>query len=157
MKKVFLVALIASLTGPLLLDAQDNESAAKQAAFAAAVESIMENFSAALLAGDADAWISSWDDSAVLMPNSSNMIVGIELIKGGRESQLGYRQYEVHNIEITETHVDNNLGYAFGNYREVYVYHGVKVDRFGKYVTIFKKQDDGSWKIVLDCSNLNKY
>jgi hypothetical protein len=68
MKTVLLVALIASLTGPLLLDAQDNASTAKEAAFAAAVESIMEKWSTSLLASDSDAWISLWDDDSVQLP-----------------------------------------------------------------------------------------
>jgi ketosteroid isomerase-like protein len=158
MKTVLLVALIASLTGPLLLDAQDNASTAKEAAFAAAVESIMEKWSTSLLASDSDAWISLWDDDSVKLPINSRMIVGIENIKGGIEGELGFaiEKYEVVDIEITATHVDNNLGYAYGIFRTVHVVRpGVKIDRFGKYVTIFKKQDDGSWKIVLDCSNLN--
>ena len=31
--------------------------------------------------------------------------------------------------------------------------NGVMIDTYGKYVTIWKKQQDGSWKIALDIWN----
>jgi len=47
-----------------------------------------------------------------------------------------------------------DLGYTYGNY--VYKYKdktGKMVTRYGKYTTIWKKQKDGSWKVVLDMGN----
>jgi len=47
-----------------------------------------------------------------------------------------------------------DLGYTYGNY----VYksknkEGKTVANYGKYVSIWKKQKDGSWKVVVDMGN----
>ncbi|MCH7807209.1 MAG: DUF4440 domain-containing protein [Proteobacteria bacterium] len=46
------------------------------------------------------------------------------------------------------------MGYTWGRWSNVVVDDdGVMVDTYGKYVTIWKKQQDGSWKIALDIWN----
>jgi ketosteroid isomerase-like protein len=155
-KKLLLTLLmcIVSLMGVLVLGAQDT---AREDAFSGAVKSIMEKYSTSLLASDSDAWITLWDDNAVKLPTHDSMIEGKEHIKRNIESSLRIFTYDIFDIQITATHVDNNLGYVFGNYKYAYTYRssGVRTDRSGKYVTILKKQEDGNWKIVLDYSSLN--
>jgi ketosteroid isomerase-like protein len=41
--------------------------------------------------------------------------------------------------------VSGNLGYTYGLYRSS--------NGYGKYVSVWKKQRDGSWKIVVDAGN----
>jgi ketosteroid isomerase-like protein len=46
------------------------------------------------------------------------------------------------------------LGYTWGRWSNVVIdENGIMVDTYGKYVTIWKKQQDGSWKIALDIWN----
>ena len=46
------------------------------------------------------------------------------------------------------------LGYTWGRWSNVtYAADGTMLDTYGKYVTIWKKQDDGSWKIAIDIWN----
>ncbi|MCH8082256.1 MAG: DUF4440 domain-containing protein [Proteobacteria bacterium] len=46
------------------------------------------------------------------------------------------------------------MGYTWGRWSNVVVDdNGIMVDTYGKYVTIWKKQQDGSWKIALDIWN----
>ena len=47
-----------------------------------------------------------------------------------------------------------DLAYTWGRWSNVVIdENGVMVDTYGKYVTIWKKQDDGEWKIALDIWN----
>jgi ketosteroid isomerase-like protein len=53
-----------------------------------------------------------------------------------------------------EMAASGDLGYTYGNY--VYVMkdkEGKLVTRRGKYASIWKKQKDGSWKVVVDMGN----
>jgi ketosteroid isomerase-like protein len=47
-----------------------------------------------------------------------------------------------------------DLGYTYGNYQlKAKDKDGKVVTRYGKYASIWKKQKDGSWKVVLDMGN----
>lgn len=49
-----------------------------------------------------------------------------------------------------------DLGFTWGRYvATIPTSDGKSVERYGKYVTIWKKQADGSWKAVLDGGNPN--
>ena len=46
------------------------------------------------------------------------------------------------------------LGYTWGRWSNFsYDEDGTMIDTYGKYVTIWKKQDDGTWKIAVDIWN----
>lgn len=49
---------------------------------------------------------------------------------------------------VAEVSESGDLGYTFGNW-ELYIY-GRRDIQYGNYVTIWKKQTDGTWKYVLD-------
>lgn len=50
--------------------------------------------------------------------------------------------------------VSRTVGYTYGRYVSRGTdQEGKPVTRYGKYVTIWKKQVDGSWKVVLDIGN----
>jgi ketosteroid isomerase-like protein len=47
-----------------------------------------------------------------------------------------------------------DLGYTFGNYvLKAKDKDGKPVVEYGKYATVWKKQKDGSWKVVMDMGN----
>jgi ketosteroid isomerase-like protein len=53
-----------------------------------------------------------------------------------------------------EMAASGELGYAYGNYElKSRDKDGKFVTRYGKYASIWKKQKDGSWKVVLDMGN----
>lgn len=54
--------------------------------------------------------------------------------------------------QIAEVASSGDLGYTVGTY-ELRSAGGTAAARTGKYVTIWKKQSDGSWKFVLDAGN----
>jgi ketosteroid isomerase-like protein len=50
-----------------------------------------------------------------------------------------------------EVSISGDLGYTFGNW-ELYDYQRGKI-RYGNYITIWRKQKDGTWRWVLDGGN----
>jgi ketosteroid isomerase-like protein len=53
-----------------------------------------------------------------------------------------------------EMAASGDLGYTFGNYvLKVKDKDGHPVVQYGKYATVWKKQKDGSWKVVMDMGN----
>jgi ketosteroid isomerase-like protein len=47
------------------------------------------------------------------------------------------------------------MGYTIGTYELTVEKDGAFMVTVGKYVTIWKKQADGAWKVVVDCFNAN--
>jgi ketosteroid isomerase-like protein len=55
------------------------------------------------------------------------------------------------HVDVSES---GDLGYTFGNYEFRSVgKDGKPAIEHGKYTTIWKKQKDGHWKVVLDMGN----
>jgi ketosteroid isomerase-like protein len=87
---------------------------------------------------------------------------GVELDDGGISSRDAIRKQppwpEGTSLNWTPVKADmgasGDLGYTYGNY----VFkskdkEGKPVTHYGKYVSIWRKQKDGSWKVVVDMGN----
>jgi ketosteroid isomerase-like protein len=57
------------------------------------------------------------------------------------------------NFRADYVAVSGDLGVTSGPYQITMMENGKKVDDKGKYVTVWKKQADGSWKVVRDIFN----
>lgn len=59
--------------------------------------------------------------------------------------------------EPVEAHIaaSGDLGYTWGRWQSVSEEKGVEKTTHGKYVTIWQKQEDGSWRFVLDTGSPN--
>jgi len=99
-------------------------------------------------------YMSYYADNAVEVPN------GAALIEGKVNIAKGMSFLDDKNNQLTWTPVgadissSGDLGYTYGNYE----FHSKDKDgkptiEYGKYTSIWKKQVDGSWKVVLDMGN----
>jgi ketosteroid isomerase-like protein len=57
------------------------------------------------------------------------------------------------NFKADYVALSGDLGVTSGPYQITMVENGKKVDDKGKYITVWKKQADGSWKVVRDIFN----
>lgn len=99
-------------------------------------------------------YMSYYADDAVEVPNGAGLIQGkAEIAKG-----MGFLDDKNNHLVWTPVGADisasGDLGYTYGTY----AFHSKDKDgkasvEYGKYTTIWKKQRDGSWKIVLDMGN----
>ncbi len=125
--------------------------------FARAVDETWTEYSALVNAGDADTWIKLWDDKGVQMPPGAPANVGkatiLQGIRGAFEA-YDYRDFVINNEEVE---VLGDFGFARGTYSTLLVPKagGEHIPIDGKYLTIFKKQADGTWKIYRDAFNSN--
>jgi len=125
--------------------------------FRKAVEEIFDTYSDAIMKADADTWIGLWDEKGIMMSPNSPAVVGKRAIaerkRRGNERRIVVSQI----INIEETQVSGNLGFGRGTYTEIVQSRagGATENIDGKFLTVFKKQADGSWKIYRDCYNSN--
>ena len=111
-------------------------------------------FAAAVAAGGTEAWV-SWfaEDGAQIQPGSGE-IRGRDAIRelmAGLDDPAFSLTWEPRRADIAAS---GDLGWTTGSYLS----RGVGADgkprqAQGRYVTIWRKQPDGAWKVVMDLGN----
>ncbi len=91
-------------------------------------------------------------DSAVMYRQNGLPMKGRETIKDILSKRSGGSlQWEPISSDISTS---GDLGYTLGEYEYTFTDStGQKLSSFGNYVTIWRKQADGSWKFVFDAGN----
>jgi ketosteroid isomerase-like protein len=105
--------------------------------------------------GFARAFITYADEQVIKMINNSFPIIGKQQLmdkfgknSGSNRSVLSWSPVKA---EIAKS---GDMGYTFGNYQfKVGLALGRDTIYYGNYVTIWRKQRDGSWKYILDGGN----
>jgi ketosteroid isomerase-like protein len=121
-----------------------------------AIEEVLNQYAVAVNAGDLELWLSLHADDVVKMPPDEPAIFGIEDLRANNEFAFDNLTLEM-VLYPEEAHVDGDLGFARGNYTLLITPKAGGDTAFvdGKYLTILKRQADGSWKISHDCFNSN--
>ena len=99
-------------------------------------------------------YMSYYADDSVEVPNGAPLIQGkAEIAKG-----MGFLDDKNNRLLWTplgaDISVSGDLGYTYGNY--IYTAknkEGKLVANYGKYTSIWRKQKDGQWKVVVDMGN----
>ena len=91
------------------------------------------------------------DDGVILMPNVGP-VKGREAIRKTKESSFAKPGFTLRwKPEYADIAASGDLGYTYGPYTLTFTgADGKQVKRTGRYFTIWKKQKDGSWKVMLD-------
>jgi uncharacterized protein (TIGR02246 family) len=139
------VALASALPSSLFAD---------EAADEAAIGEIWTAYETARVAGDAEGWLALWDEGGVQMPpgvparGKDALVVGVP---------KAFEAVPASAMEITpvETVIMGDWAFSRGNYTATQTVQGNTVEVDGKFMTIFRRQDDGSWKIYRDIFNSN--
>lgn len=143
------------LPGACAPDQADEDAQAEDAT--AAVEQIWDEYASSLMAGDIDRWVSLWTEDGIQMPPGEPPVVGKDQIRARNQAvadQFTFDDMEIRNAAVVSA---GDWAYARGTYTARLLPVGeddpVPVD--GKYMTIFRRQPDGSWKIHRDIFNSN--
>jgi ketosteroid isomerase-like protein len=119
-----------------------------------AIREIWKTYSSARVNADAKLWLSLWDEEGIQMPPDiparGKAVLDEVVPKGFVPGSVS--SMNVYPEEIT---VAGDWAYSRGTYDSERVVEGKEVRIEGKFLTIFKKQSDGSWKIYRDCFNSN--
>jgi len=98
-----------------------------------------------------DGWLEYFAENAAIFPTSGPIVRGLDAIRAHYDTTgfdpRGLTWQPVH----AEMAASGDLGYTFGTWRFTgTTADGTTVSRTGKYTTIWRKQADGSWKLVAD-------
>ena len=120
---------------------------ADDAADEAAILDIWSKYSAARVAGDAEAWLALWDTQGIRMPPGAPA-VDFETFSKGIPAAFASSQPPSMEIVADEVVIMGDWAFSRGNFTV-----GEQVD--GKFLTIFRRQSDGTWRIYRDAFNMN--
>ena len=149
MKPLSLVVLISVLLVGCKPAEQFDAAAVK-----AKIEAVNKAYAEVALTGDAAAAASYYDENAVILVSNMPMVkgrAGIEKMMAGW-MQSGWKMKEFTN---TTTSVEGAGDFAIqlGRYFQTFEMDGKVMADTGKFVTVWRKQVDGSWKIAYDIWN----
>lgn len=125
-------------------------SAADQAAIRAADDAAAQH----IIAKDWAGWAGDFTEDAILMPPNGDPVMGPAGIKAWAEAFPPFTDFKV---TLEEVEGRGDLAYGRGTYSMVISPPGAPapIPDHGKYLAIYRKQADGSWKASRDIFNSN--
>jgi uncharacterized protein (TIGR02246 family) len=140
MRKVFVLMFLLVL--PTL--AQDNEAKIKDA-----VEDRYQEWLAAANKKDASAMMNLYDENAVLMPKSEEPVFGKTSIGEYYKKLFANPQFVPFTLKIdwNSFYVVGDIAIATSVFEGDVTRNGKQIHFRGKNLLVWKKQNDGSWKI----------
>jgi len=126
------------------------------AADLAAIDALRQEHVAAVNAGDLEAMLATMTDDVVYLPPGQPAVLGTEALRSA--VQPYYEQFEIHlSMNAEETVVAGDWafewGWASSSMRPLPDGDTVHVE--AKYLYVYERQPDGSWKIARDIFNEN--
>jgi uncharacterized protein (TIGR02246 family) len=148
------LSVVALLSLAASLSAQQPPAPKSSSGEAAKIRALEK---AMMLAGEqkgAAGYLSFYAEGAVELPDGANALQG----KAAIAKTMGFLDDKNNRLTWAPQYVDvaasGDLAYTYGTYE----FHSVGKDgkpavEYGKYATVWKKQKDGQWKVVLDTGN----
>lgn len=102
-----------------------------------------------------DGWVEFAADDAVFMPEGVDFVRGKEAVRQFYTPMFARKGFTLRwePIEAVVS-ASGDLGYTLGRWKSTSIDpEGKTVTGQGKYLTIWKKQKDGSWKAAVDVGN----
>ena len=143
---LLLLATIASCAQPAEAPA---EEATTREADVEAINSLRDDFVAAVGAGDSSSVAALYSNDAVLMPRNESAVRGREPIESWFLATYEKFSEEL-NLSEEEVEIAGDWAFEWGIYRATITpkAEGEPIqDQEGKYVVILQRQADGSWKM----------
>jgi uncharacterized protein (TIGR02246 family) len=122
---------------------------------AATLRDLDAQWSKVAAAKDVEGYVGFYADDAMVFPPNAPMVTGKEGIRKLWADDMARPGFAV-SWQITQAEVarSSDLGYTIGEYEEtVNDPKGKPVSDRGKYLTVWKKQADGTWKVAADIFN----
>jgi ketosteroid isomerase-like protein len=153
MKSLWLVFIVTLLVAAVVPSAGPFASASAKTS-ADTLRQLEAEFMKAAAEHGSQGYLSYYADDAVEVPNGATIIQG----KMNIAKTLGFLDQKDNHLTWTPVGADlsasGDLGYTYGNYEfRSKDKDGKPIVDHGKYTSIWKKQRDGSWKVVLDMGN----
>ena len=128
------------------------------AAMAASREDVLlqadKDFAKAAAARGADGFLSYFAEDATILPKGGAPLTGRAKLGEAFRETWAQPSYSLAWTPLkAELAKSGELGYTYGTYERKRIVDGKPVTETGKYVTIWRRQKDGSWKVIVDMGN----
>lgn len=106
-------------------------------------------------AGDVEAFVSFFAEGGRFMPPGQPLEQGEQAIRETASEIMALPGFQLQwQATAAEVAASGDMGYTVGTYElSVNDAEGNPQKTAGKYLTVWKKQSDGQWKVVADCFN----
>jgi ketosteroid isomerase-like protein len=154
MKLLLLILVVVLLVGFVVAPGTRPFASASERVSADNLKQMEGEFMKAAADRGSAGYMSYYADDAVELPNGANAIQGkVNIAKG-----MGFLDDKNNHLTWSPVGADisssGDLGYTYGTFEfNSTGKDGKPVVDHGKYTSIWKKQKDGSWKVVLDMGN----
>lgn len=120
------------------------------------VQKVLDAYLESRVAGDADRWLPLWDkDGVQLFPGSrAKDMNALREVTHARFAAVPVNSATIDTADITVT---GEFAVAYGHFVIERIADGMPVPFDGKFLTVLKRQSDGSWKIFRDAANANDH
>ena len=154
MKSFLLLFFVALLAAVIVLPLARPPASAAPKATAETLKQLEADFMKAAAEKGSAGYMSYYADEAVEVPNGEGFLKGKEAIA----RTMGFLDDKNNSLTWTPVGADisasGDLGYTYGTFEfRSKDKDGKPVVDQGKYTSIWKKQKDGNWKVVLDMGN----
>lgn len=114
---------------------------------AEAITAVFAEFDAAVAAGDLDRILTWYADDVVSMPPDMPARVGIDAMRASMQENMDQFTFEL-TSQVEEVEVAGDMAVALVSWSETLTpkAEGDVMDMQGKWIVVFKRQADGSWK-----------
>jgi len=119
----------------------------------AALRAADEKWSATATKNDLEGTVAFYAGDAVLLPPNAPAAKDAKAIRANWASMLGPNSSVSWKITKVEASKSGDLGYVWGSYQLSIRDPQNPVNDQGKFVEIWKKQGDGTWKCIVDTFN----
>jgi ketosteroid isomerase-like protein len=154
MKSLLPILVVTFLVATIFLPVSRPTVSASQKATAETLKQLEAEFMQAAAEKGSAGYMSYYADDAVEVPNGHAIIPG----KANIAATMGFLDDKNNHLTWTPVGADvsasGDLGYTYGTWE----FHSKDKDgkptvEYGNYTSIWKKQADGGWKVVLDMGN----
>jgi uncharacterized protein (TIGR02246 family) len=119
-----------------------------------AIDAANAKFVDAMKRGDTVTIADNYAEDAVVMPQGAEAWRGREAIRKGFGGMLTQATVTEFNAKTEDLAIGGDLAVETGSYEETArMRDGKEMKDKGKYINVWKRQADGSWKIVRDIFN----
>jgi uncharacterized protein (TIGR02246 family) len=119
-----------------------------------AIDSANARFADAMKRGDTTAMAANYSDDAVVMMPNVELWRGREAVRKGFAGFVSQAPVKEFTGKTEDVMVSGDVAVETGTYEMTLQPKGGKeMKDKGKYITVWKRQPDGSWKIVRDINN----
>ncbi len=120
----------------------------------AALRQADTDWAATLAAKDVEAFVGYFAPDAVVLAPHLPAMTGTDAIREWATTSMNFPGFAVTwTVTSAEVAASGDMGYTLGDFTFHVEFDGTPLDDRGKYATIWKKQADGSWKVVVDAFN----